>query len=75
MLESFDMGGSISEVKRYVEEEEFLQHHEIGASADGREVYTRSTGMTLAVGFAQGWPMQLEVGACWISALFTHGKA
>ena len=39
VLESFDMGGSISKVEQYVEEEELLQHHEIEAPSDGRGVF------------------------------------
>lgn len=75
VLESFDMGGSISEVEQYVEEEELLQHHEIEAPTDGQRVYTQGTGPTLVVDFAQGWPIQVEIGACWISALFPRDSA
>lgn len=70
VLESYDMGGSISDVDRYVEEQQFPRHDETVTPPNGRRVYTRSTAVTLAIDFAQGWPMQVEIGACWISALF-----
>ncbi|MCJ1269049.1 hypothetical protein MMC22_008937 [Lobaria immixta] len=72
VLESYGMGGSVSDVDRYVQEEQFPRYDEMGPPPDGRRVYTRSTAITLTVDFAHGWPMQVEIGACWISALFPH---
>lgn len=70
VLDSYDLGYTISEIVRFIEEEDLIQYKEILAPVPERRMtYTRSTGTILTVDFAQGRPEMLVVSATCISAL------
>ena len=67
VLESYDMGGTISDVACYIEEEEFSQHHEFDAHLESQMTFG-TEGMT-KVDFDEGKPVRLVVSAGWIPPL------
>lgn len=69
VLESYQLGGTIADVARYIKEEKLVQYHEIALPPDGRSVYNRGTDTTFIADFSQGRPVQLMVHASWISQL------
>lgn len=69
VLQSYNLGGTISDVARYIEEGQLLQHSETMYPPNCRKLYYRSTGTTLEIDFAQGKPVQLVLSANCISPL------
>lgn len=69
VLESYQLGGTLADVARYIEEEKLVQYHQIIPPPDGRSVYTRGTETIVKMDFYRGRPVQLMVYASWISQL------
>lgn len=62
VLESYNQGGTIFDVARYIKALNLLQHHEISPSPpDGQKTYKHDSlpwGTTIVIDYARGWPVR-----------------
>lgn len=71
VLQSYDQGGTIFDVARYIEEERLPQYR-LGSCADGQIAHNQRTG-TITIDHAEGRPVRFVVTARWIEALIPNG--
>lgn len=58
VLESYDQGGTIFDVARYIKALNLLQHHEF-SPPDGQQTYNNLPwGTTIVIDYARGWPVK-----------------
>lgn len=70
VLESYDLSTTLAAVARYIEDEAIPRHHELRINNPHRHrrTYTRHTGTTLTIDWAQGKPEYLTINASCIAA-------
>lgn len=61
VLESYDMGGTIDDVARYIQQYQLFRYNDFTTYEDGRQFTTGSFGSQCMTDFAQGRPYQIQV--------------
>ena len=72
MLQSYDLGGTIFDVSRNIEEDRIRQYHEYGVHPDGRKIHHRDSGDIITIDVAEQKPVLLAVTSPRISMLFAR---
>lgn len=72
MLQSYDLGGTILDVSRLIEEEGFLQYHEYGVCLDNGTTTSTSLVGTVRIEYVEQRPVRMVVSSSRISTLFAR---
>lgn len=67
VLQTYNLGGTPTEIALYIAEKRFLRYYEDAIPPDGQETFVRMTGTRLTVKTALGRPVRLEVSASCVS--------
>lgn len=72
VLQSYEMGGTILDVARSIEEGHIRQYHGFIIPPDGRRIRHRSWGGTITIDFAKGKPILFEINSSRISTIYPN---
>lgn len=69
VIQAHDLGGTVSDVTRYIEEGQ-LSQYEFQSRPDGRQTYTNGRGYKITIEFANGRPVRYVMSSDQIRTIF-----